>query len=37
MTLRRATPLAGAAPQLPEGKRNVWLIGPIFSERAREF
>jgi signal transduction histidine kinase/CheY-like chemotaxis protein len=36
MTLRRATPLAGAAPQLPEGKRNVWLIGPIFSERARD-
>jgi signal transduction histidine kinase/CheY-like chemotaxis protein len=36
MTLRRATQLAGAAPQIPEGKRNVWLIGPIFSERARD-
>jgi hypothetical protein len=36
VTLRRAAPWRRCAA-LPEGKRNVWLIGPIFSERAREF
>jgi signal transduction histidine kinase/CheY-like chemotaxis protein len=35
VTLHRFAPLEEETPALPKGLRNVWLIGPIFSERAR--
>jgi signal transduction histidine kinase/CheY-like chemotaxis protein len=35
VTLHRFAPLEDETPALPKGLRNVWLIGPIFSERAR--
>ena len=34
--LRRPHPLAPDGPALPEDGRSVWLLGPIFSERARD-
>jgi signal transduction histidine kinase/CheY-like chemotaxis protein len=36
VTLRRAAPLAEDVPTLPPNARRVSLIGPVFSERARD-
>jgi signal transduction histidine kinase/CheY-like chemotaxis protein len=36
VTLHRAAPSTEVSLSLPDNQRTVWLIGPIFSERARE-